>query len=129
MGTTSNIWIENEQIKLSLYYIRDEKGEIIGYIDNNQLSIKKDTNYDFNFDSTALEITDPDNKVVLRVELKDGIAFIQGIFYQSDGGTFVFGPNLLQANPPGTQVEISFKPIFRHPGYKYKGQRLSPIIK
>ncbi len=122
-GTYIDVWLEDSNLKLSLI-LRNEKGEQIARIDANRFIVTKDSSYDCNYDSTALEVTHS-GKVMLQVQMKDGVALVQGVFYNIDGACVVLGYNQIQTFPPGTTPTYSFNPIFRYPSYKYFGGRVS----
>ena len=86
-------------------------------------SVSPKAGYDCNYDNTSLEVIHND-QVILQVEMKNGAALIRGVFYNVDGASTVFSQNTIQFNQPGTVPTIHFEPIFRHPGYKYFGERV-----
>ncbi|MBI4188485.1 MAG: hypothetical protein HY529_04675 [Chloroflexi bacterium] len=118
-----NIWFENGQLKLTTI-LRNSQGQIIARIDANQFRMTaNDIKYDLNFDTEALEIVNPENVVVLQVQLSGNTANVQGVFYSSSGELCIVDEYSVRVNPK--DVSVNIKPIFKHPGIKYIAQRLS----
>ena len=117
------VWGEDGRLKLSTV-IRNEKGDVVARLDANVLRVVEGQMYDHNYDKTALEVIDGENRVILQVEFEDGIAQFRGIFHDKDGGSYALGDNIIEVRPPGVLLETSFKPIFYHPGFRHIGKRL-----
>jgi hypothetical protein len=59
---------EDDQVKISVV-IRDETGQIIAELIDNQWNVNPHNSYDRNYKSDALEVRDPSGDIVLQVRL------------------------------------------------------------
>jgi len=120
-----SVWLEDGKLFVSAI-IRNEKGDMIARIDANRFMVIKGYGYDYNFDSSALEIVDSHRNLVFQLEIKGEKAYLRGIFHDRKGQTFVLGNNAIQILPPHSKLETSFTPMFQYPSYKHPGERISP---
>ena len=124
-----NIWIENEEIKVSTSII-NEKGELIGELIANEWILNKDRRLDRNFDKNSLEVLDKEGEVVfqlfydgekanfqgtLRGKNGEGMAFVAN--KEGDGSSMVYlKPNVL--NP------YLIERMFKYPSDLHKGEKI-----
>jgi hypothetical protein len=117
------VWVDEGVLKLTAT-IRDENGDIIAQIIGNDFIIKPGLIFDRNFDERAIEVINSKGDVILQVQMEpDGIQFA-GKFYLKDKSQFAIGYNILEIRPPGDELQVKFRPIFKYPSYEHRGERI-----
>jgi hypothetical protein len=105
--------------------IRDRGGRnVVAQLKNSRFFVAPGFGYDFNADSSAIEVVDPESRPVLQFARdEDGLVGWMGT-YQKTGEVFVCG------NPCAAVSEQEALPvlnrqhrIFRYPGYLHPGAR------
>lgn len=114
--------------------VRDESGNLIASITDNEWKTSATLAWDRNFSDEAFEVVDLKGRVVFQIRLNRGVAQIQGIFcsLKGDGIAVVEGPNgsaqvtgFAKLNQVYDQINI--KPIFKYPSEKFPGELAQPM--
>ena len=71
-----------------------------------------------------MEIVDSQKKVILQVDIEGRVAQFKGIFHDKAGASYALEENQIEIRPPGTPLDVVFTPLFKHPEYKYLGERI-----
>jgi hypothetical protein len=113
--------------------VRDDKGTLIGEIVQNTWMVKPDKTWDFNYNANALEVKNPQGRIVLQVKVLPDTIQIQGEWWNAQGD----GARLLKV-PEGGMKIIKFgrdsnpdddswpkiEAIFKYPSELYLGKLL-----
>lgn len=120
-----NVWLDLDgRLKVNSV-IRNAEGQVVSRIDANQFRMTDNSRkYDFNFDRQVIEIIDAENRVILQVQLEANVAHVKGVFYGQAKQLCVIDNTSMRFNPKGNGSIPNIKPIFKHPGIKYIGQRI-----
>jgi len=153
-GSTTQIWIDSpdggllqyiDKTKaLGLYVIngklfvsaiiRGLDGKVITAIDKNEWKIFDKSNYEYNNNETSYEVvSNADHAVYFQVKLKNGLAYVYGLFVTPDGDGYYVCSNkngglFLRINN-GVFLDSTFPTVpllFKYPREKYYGQLINP---
>lgn len=115
--------------------IRGLDGKIITAIDKNEWKIFDKSNYEYNNNETSYEVvSNADHAVYFQVKLKNGLAYVYGLFVDHDGDGFYVCSNedgagvFLRLNK-GVFVYSKFPTVpllFKYPRERYYGQLVNP---
>jgi hypothetical protein len=118
--------------------IKNDNGQTIAEMANNEWIINKQLTFDRNFDENALEVKDQKGHIVFQIEIQKNILFLQGRFiredkseaistsYEHEGTTIGY----LAVAQKGTYAQMqgnkkfSTKPMFKYPSDIHKGERI-----
>jgi hypothetical protein len=100
--------------------IRDNHGQIVAELTNNEWRTNKNSIFDRNYTDNALEVRDQNGKVALQVVHFGDTIHLAGIFRCRSGWTNVFCPvpeggAIIDIRPPGQEPQHSITPIFEYP--------------
>jgi len=105
--------------------IRDEKGEILAELKENEWQINKRNVFDRNMTMNALEIRDQRGNVALQIVHFGDTVHIAGIFRCRNGWTNVFTPSeggaSIIVRPPGEEIDNAIEPICEYPSEQHFG--------
>lgn len=106
--------------------IRDDKGELVAELRNNEWQTNKNSIFDRNYTDNALEVRDQNGKVALQVVHFGDTIHLAGIFRCRSGWTNVFCPvpeggAVIDIKPPGQEPQHSIAPIFEYPSELHFG--------
>jgi hypothetical protein len=140
-GSDPLVWLTNRngQIKVSAN-IRNEKGELIAELRDNEWKLNKDQIFDRNCTDYAIEVREKSGRVVLQVANLGEEIYFAGILRCSNGRTLTVanteqGPEFEILNPQVTS-HLKIEPIFDYPseshfgscpGYESLKQREPPL--
>lgn len=115
--------------------VRDDKGALIGEIVQNKWMVKPDKTWDFNYNDSALEVKNPQGRIVLQVRVLPDTIQIQGEWWSAQGdGVRVLkvpegGMKVIRFNRdsnPDDDIWPKIQPIFEYPSELSLGKLLVP---
>ncbi len=130
----SSLVIENRdgQVEVSTK-VKDREGTLIAELVRNEWSINKNTAYDRNYSTDALEVRDSTGDIVLQVRAAGDRIQLQGKFYgRNDKGVGIgkmIGPDgkvggcIEITGPERPEMRLHIEPIFKYPSSQHLGQR------
>jgi hypothetical protein len=120
------IWLQDGKLMLSTI-IRDKNGDVISKIDSNQWTINPNLIFDRNFDKTAIEVVDKQDRVIFQAILEDDGVSISFISYTSDGWVYAVGPvpggAIIEKRDDINEIEYKIERIFMYPSKLHPGER------
>jgi hypothetical protein len=115
------IAIENEQLVTSVV-LRNDNGDVIVRVVENNWELKKD-GLDKNFDKTAFEVVDSNDKVLFQIHVVDDFVYVYGIFYRADGYLSFADYDYMYYGWDNLD-EYDIEPMFKYPSFAYPGVRV-----
>ena len=94
--------------------IRDENGNVIAAIRDNEWFVAHSTALDRNFNTNTLEVKDLKGDIVFQVQIEGEEVRIAGIFYSKEGGPSALTPWLHELQ--GRDNSLFLYPSEKHPG-------------
>lgn len=106
--------------------MRDEKGDVVAELNNNEWQVNKNNVFDRNYTDSALEVRDQSGKVTLQVVHFGDTIHLAGIFRCRSGWSSAFitnpeGGSSIDIRPPGVEHPRSIQPIFEYPSERHFG--------
>lgn len=127
------VFVKNNRLYLNMI-VRDRESNIVAAIHENTWTMF-DNSYEYNDDENAFEIvTKGDRKVYFHMELKEGVAHLEGFLFSENGYGLYFYPSKSEIGidgafaykiEPGKLISITYniQRIFKYPREKYYGIR------
>lgn len=122
--------IEDGQLRLSTK-IRDQRGQIIAEITDNEWKVDQDNSWDRNYSKDSLEVRDPTGDVVLQVKLVGDRVQFQAKLYDATGRRIGLGKSMDPKAPGGIiemtgsahpRLTMEIEPIFKYPSDLHFGE-------
>jgi hypothetical protein len=124
-GTNPLVWLHINNGKLAVSAnIRNENGELVAELRDNEWTLNKNLIFDRNYTNQALEVRERSGKVILQVailpvENLGEIIYFAGILRCSNGRTLEIANGqtgaVFEFQPPHKPSQITINPIFKYP--------------
>lgn len=117
--------INNNRLFIS-FVIRDEQGDIIAELRDNEWKLNRNLYFDRNYNDQILEVRDNKGKVVLQVINFGEVIHFAGVFNCKNGKKFALMPDkqggaIMEIRPQGVELEHTIEPICDYPSDKHLG--------
>lgn len=105
--------------------IRNENGELIAELLDNEWKLNKNAIFDRNYTDNILEVREQNGRVALQVVDFGDTIHVEGIFRCRNGWTTVLGHveggALMDIKPPGSEPKFEIRQICRYPSDQHLG--------
>jgi hypothetical protein len=117
-GSETILWVrhENHKVLVSLK-MKNDRGELIAELRNNEWQLNKDLIFDRNYTDYAIEVRERSGKVVLQVANLGETLYLAGVFRCSSGRTLTIAEGVWDSMPSRTTIA----PIFDYPSDQHFG--------